>query len=98
MRLVEGRLSRPLSSAEAGRLDELIMEALTVLQPDESVRAQLVAAPLGSALVDRNCALIWSSIVSAVGFDDITSMARFGTVFLRLVDEFNGGLLMVNIQ
>ena len=97
-RLLEGRLTRPLSAAEIGRLNELIMEALTVLQPDESMRVQLVAAPLGSALLDRNCALVWSSIVSAVDFDDITSMARFGTVFLRLVDEFNGGLLMVNIE
>ena len=97
-RLLEGRLSRPLSAAEIGRLEELIMEALTVLQPSESVRVQLVAAPLGSVLVDRNFALVWSSIVSAVDFDDITSMMRFGTVFLRLVDEFNGGLLIVNIE
>ena len=97
-RLLEGRLTRPLSAAEIGRLNELIMEALTVLQPDESMRLQLVAAPLGSALVDRNCALVWSSIVSAVDFDDITSMARFSTVFLRLVGEFNGGLLVANLE
>ena len=97
-RLLEGRLTRLLSASEIGRLEELISEVLTVLQPDESVRVQLVAAPLGSALVDRNCALVWSSIVSAVDFDDITSMVRFGTVFPKLVDEFNGGLLVANLE
>ena len=79
-------------------MDELLVEALTVIQPDESVRTQLMAAALGSALVHRSVALLWSGIVSAVDFDDITSMARFGTVFLRLVHEFNGGLLVARLE
>ena len=76
----------------------MLVEALTVIQPDESVRTQLMAAALGSALVDRSVALLWTGIVSAVDFDDITSMARSGSVFLRLVDEFNGGLLVARLE
>ena len=79
-------------------MDELLVEALTVIQPDESVRTQLMAAALGSALVHRSVALLWSGIVSAVDSDDITSMARSGSVFLRLVDEFNGGLLVARLE
>ena len=87
-----------MTPAEVGRLDELLMEALTVLEPDESVRAQIVALPLGSVLIDRSGSLLWFSVVSATNFDDVTSTARFGTVFLRLVDEFNGGLLLARLE
>ena len=93
-RLLEARLARALLPAEAGRLDELLMEALTILESDAARRAQMVSLPMGSVLMERSGALLWASVVSAMGFDDASSVAGVGTVLVRLASELEGVVMV----
>ena len=97
-RLLEARLARALLPAEAGRLDELLMEALTILESDAARRAQLATLPMAATLVERSGTLLWASVVSAVGFDTATSVAAFGAVLLRLASEVAGALLIAYLE
>ena len=49
--LLEARLARALLPAEAGRLDELLLEALTILESNGARRAQMVSLPMGNCLL-----------------------------------------------
>ena len=97
-RLLEARLARALLPAETGRLDELLMEALTILESDAARRAQLATLPMAATLVERSGTLLWASVVSAVGFDTATSVAAFGAVLLRLASEVAGALLIAYLE
>ena len=88
--LLEARLARALLPAEAGRLDELLLEALTILESNGARRAQMVSLPMGNVLMERSGALLWASVVSAMGFDDAASVAGFGTVLVRLAADLEG--------
>ena len=87
-----------VSRVEAGRLDDLLMEALTILESDAARRAQLAALPMAAALVERSGTLLWASVVSAVGFDSATSVAAFGGVLMRLASDMAGALLLAYLE
>ena len=92
--LLEARLARALLPAEAGRLDELLLEALTILESNGARRAQMVSLPMGNVLMERSGALLWASVVSAMGFDDAASVAGFGTVLVRLAADLEGAVML----
>ena len=69
-------------------------ESLTILEGDAARRAEQVGMPLAAVLVERSGSLLWASVVSAVGFDAVASVASFGTVLLRVVSEMEGALLI----
>ena len=94
LRLLEARLARVLLPAEVGRLNELLLESLTILEGDAARRAEQVGMPLAAVLVERSGSLLWASVVSAVGFDAVASVASFGRVLARLAGEFSGALLI----
>ena len=94
------RLARALLPAEAGRLDELLMRTLTILESESARRAQLAALPMAATLVERSGsrAVGERRFGLAVGFDDATSVAAFGTVLLRLANEMEGALLVAYLE
>ena len=94
LRLLEARLARVLLPAEVGRLNELLLDSLTILEGDAARRAEQVGMPLAAVLVERSGSLLWASVVSAVGFDAVASVASFGRVLARLAGEFSGALLI----
>ena len=49
---------------------------------------------MGNVLMERSGALLWASVVSAMGFDDAASVAGFGTVLVRLAADLEGVVMV----
>ena len=76
-RLLEGRIGRRLSASEAARLDDALLEALSVLQTGGAdARHRLGAQPMGGALVMPGVAQLWASTVEAAE-GEVESVAAF---------------------
>ena len=77
-RLLEGRIGRRLSASEASRLDEALLEALSLLQTGGAdARQRLGAQPMGGALVIPGMAQLWAATVEAAE-GEVGSVAAFG--------------------
>ena len=87
--LLEGRLARPLTAAEAGRLQQALAEALSLAAVGGAEQQFLLASPLGSLLIARGGAFVWAAVVAAISID-APSVEGVARALLQLASDFEG--------
>ena len=87
--LLEGRLARPLTTAEAGRLQQALAEALSLAAVGGAEQQFLLASPLGSLLIARGGAFVWAAVVAAISID-APSVEGVARALLQLTSDFEG--------
>ena len=93
--LLEARLSRPLTAAEAQQLDAALVTALSVLQSGgDAAHRRLIATDMARALLTPAAAQLWAVVVEAAVEGDVPNAAAFGEAVEAGASTIAGALLV----